>query len=1207
MFIRRQLITREDWDRALGEDVIRLHGVFRELNPDLAQILQNSRVVVVGEPGIGKTVLARRAMIEFAAQGIIPVYVPLSSYKGDLAGTLASASSGVTQIDEIEGDRVRRAYVLDGVDEIPADQLQQFLADLEILLARDPDAPYVLTCRQAVWEPLRSAFPPSFREYFPLGFSEDDILAYAEKSGLDPDAFAAELQRADLWTEAAIPFVLSTLADVFKDRGQLGRTRSDNMDVLTEDLLSKRTRFRIGTQRNALEVLGLAMELYSRNELSFDDAARLLSTRLTISTGQAEQLLDELTQTLLLRTAAGVRFQVRSFGEYFAARHLQNAAVAQVLVYCRFRGTQMLNPSWGNTISYLVELSPRVRDYFVRRHPEWVLSSSAAAFSDEQRADVVKRIIDDLAQKREYLLGHVSLGHHGLARLLTAADAAWLREHVNETESPAKCANALVLLGHLLDAEVLETAMRVAFDPSAVPQLRRAALATIALTGSPDVVPRLLAAMDADSRNADVLDVVGGFLTPENLPDVLPALARTDTHLTHASMHIRALRTREMLQAALDYFIANPGQACDSQIKGYVKPIWALASRFRDQAILEKIGRLLAALERDRVWEQQASLVSDLLKAVNDNGGDPEGIIARTVLQELIRAGLPLRHCWFTIARLCTPETASWLVEQNADPDLLIQVASASNDAVRAVLRSRLGDFIERQDAARAEMEREQRERERTERASGDADLETIRTSDDQNRVFAAFYRLRPSGWPQLAGEREEWLAAAVSNALDEANPLQTVRWISDNRLEYPRVLPIAVALCSHYGLQPNNDVLMVHALLAIPSQDVLEYHRKRPLSDKAIRELERLLADDMVPLGALDHFLTFVESSGLDSASIQDSLLRIIRSDRPMQYRYSPARILVRCSVADDVLVALRGEVRGTAVERIVLDALTDRKHLPTMFDRLGRLLKWEDAEFVAAERPFPNETELQWLTEIRASRCWNLLTELRRRVLRLQLPNLAGVVESTLAAIDKNQLIALIDEQMQDTPEDWREYTRNRAARYERELQFERAQAITLDEVIQRLAEDTIAYRVKLLCEGPTDRPIFETLLNHMGLADVVVPHAVNGWNNVLNPSFDLAAYIDGFQYAVMVLDGDCGRDLSVPDRPIKPEVEGLLRTLRERAGVPVHVLMRYGIENYFTQTAMEAVIGCDLSSAFPLDETRPLGAQIGGYNKNFGTLEK
>src|SRR5260370_17832515 len=73
-----------------------------------------------------------------------------------------------------------------------------------------------------------------------------------------------------------------------------------------------------------------------------------------------------------------------------------------------------------------------------------------------------------------------------------------------------------------------------------------------------------------------------------------------------------------------------------------------------------------------------------------------------------------------------------------------------------------------------------------------------------------------------------------------------------------------------------------------------------------------------------------------------------------------------------------------------------------------------------------------------------------------------------------------------------------------------------------------------------------------------------------------------------------------LSVPDRPIKPKVQQVIDKL-ERAGVPVRVLLRYGIENYFSQNAVEKVLGKNLSGSFPLYETPPVANQISGYNKN------
>ncbi len=54
-------------------------------------------------------------------------------------------------------------------------------------------------------------------------------------------------------------------------------------------------------------------------------------------------------------------------------------------------------------------------------------------------------------------------------------------------------------------------------------------------------------------------------------------------------------------------------------------------------------------------------------------------------------------------------------------------------------------------------------------------------------------------------------------------------------------------------------------------------------------------------------------------------------------------------------------------------------------------------------------------------------------------------------------------------------------------------------------------------------------------------------------------------------------------------------------ESSGVSVRILNRYGIENYFSRTALERVLGRDLSGQFPLDQTRSILKQINGYDKS------
>jgi hypothetical protein len=1205
IFISRQFRAREEWDRVSAFDSFRLHGMFRDSNPDLPQVLNHKRTVLIGEPGLGKTVLARRSAVHFADVGVVPVFARLSSYRGTLADLLRTAARDVAGVTVVEGEGLRFAYILDGLDEVPANRTGDFLRDLRALIDSEPDAHVVLTCRQAVYEGFRKEIPPTFREFFPLGFNEDDILAYAEQSGIPPAAFADELERSDLTVEASIPFVLSELIEVFEKHQRLGDTRSDNLHIVTEELLGKRTRFAARKQGNALQVLGLSMELYSRNELSTDEAVKVLEAGLSIPSTEAAQLLDELTQTLLLTTATGIRFQVRSFGEYFAARKLEFYSLPQVLDYCRFRGTFVLNPTWINTISYLIEMSPKIRGHFVHKHPDWVLPASGSALSPREQETVLTGVIEQLATAGQDLLGSAAFSHHRLARLLKPPDAGWLRAQFNGPE-PARQANALLLLGHLKDPQALITAMDWAVDATVSPMLRRAAFGAISIGGKPEMIPALLEHWDHDDPwESSYLAAAASIVTPDTLGILLAALARTHTYVVQVNLRLKDIRSRETLDAVLQFYLDDPRRSSDRNLAQYAKPVWMLVRKYADEGILAKIGFLLAAFERGQVHSGQSDIESDLLDALD--AVDPEGIVSRTALEIIISEGLDFRYSAFSIAKLCTPAVVAWLLDRDAPQDLLMQLASYANNEVRGLLREATGGLVEAQDEHRRLRTQEEADRVAQELAVLRGRLDVIANGERGHDVFRAFFQMGASQWPELAANRIVWLARAVSERLVAEDALHTVKWLSESRLTLPRILSFLVDLSGYYGLPVDNDVLLVQALLGVNAKSLIEFHRKRPLSRAALTELERFLSDPATPAGAIDHFVSFLAGSEVYSPAIEQSLERLVLlpaqgvdpSGLPVieNNRRAAANILA-AKASDSVLLGLRKQVKGQGIESLFLGVLTARQHVPTIFERLGRILSGSDRALRTAELPFPSETELQWISKVRTNRAWNLLAKLRERVLRLELANLSMLMEGTLAEIDKKRVIGLMQEQLDATPDAWKDSTEQRMHDYERELTFGRAAQISLDEVLARLGDSVIEYKVKLLCEGSSDKPVFESLFARLGLGAIRV-HPINGWPNVLTPNFDVGLFIEGFQHAELVLDGDCGRDWQATGHPLNENAREVAERL-ERAGVPVHVLKGYGIESYFNQKAVEMVLGRDLSSCFPLDPAKAIEEQIAGYDK-------
>src|SRR5260370_10300708 len=103
------------------------------------------------------------------------------------------------------------------------------------------------------------------------------------------------------------------------------------------------------------------------------------------------------------------------------------------------------------------------------------------------------------------------------------------------------------------------------------------------------------------------------------------------------------------------------------------------------------------------------------------------------------------------------------------------------------------------------------------------------------------------------------------------------------------------------------------------------------------------------------------------------------------------------------------------------------------------------------------------------------------------------------TIANMDKPRAAAIIRQQLRQTPVDWREHFEQEAENLERTARVTAAQETPFDEVIKKLKGATSMIRVKVWCEGSSDRPVFSTLFRELGedeIADTL--DFVGGWGN-------------------------------------------------------------------------------------------------------------
>ena len=252
--------------------------------------------------------------------------------------------------------------------------------------------------------------------------------------------------------------------------------------------------------------------------------------------------------------------------------------------------------------------------------------------------------------------------------------------------------------------------------------------------------------------------------------------------------------------------------------------MWKLLEKHNDEEILAKIGLLLANCERYRIWDQQIGIREDLLKALN--GRDPHGVVSQTALATILENDLLFHFSAFTVARLCTADTARWLLEQHPPEKMVRHIASCANDDVREILRPATRGLVDAQNEAHERLRREEAERQSRETAGRTSRHQTILNDSNIDRVLPAFAASTAAQWPELNDDRQAWLGAHISRKLADADMLHRVEWLSEMQVRFPGILRLVGELVGHYGLPLDDDIFLVHALLALDPLGGHEVHK---------------------------------------------------------------------------------------------------------------------------------------------------------------------------------------------------------------------------------------------------------------------------------------------------------------------------------------------------------------------------------------------
>ena len=135
LYVPRRFTALAESGNISSDLEFRSYGLLREREPTLKEVLTHPSIVIVAEPGAGKSVVGRAAVKHlFALNDRVPIFAEMKQYRVDLP-TLFRISTPRMLLESsamLDGVALKRTYVLDGIDEIPRELVERLSLKFKI-------------------------------------------------------------------------------------------------------------------------------------------------------------------------------------------------------------------------------------------------------------------------------------------------------------------------------------------------------------------------------------------------------------------------------------------------------------------------------------------------------------------------------------------------------------------------------------------------------------------------------------------------------------------------------------------------------------------------------------------------------------------------------------------------------------------------------------------------------------------------------------------------------------------------------------------------------------------------------------------------------------------------------------------------------------------------------------------------------------------
>lgn len=348
-------------------------------NSDLISLIEENKttnIVVLASAGMGKTEELKQTAITLAnRESKYPIFISFSNFTADkdIEHYLPNEWINVPQ--------EKLALLFDGFDELIDDEIHIIQRKLSLFVENHPQITIVVSCRTNFYHLSingNSETLKGFGAYYLQALKYEDVVNYVSiHHGINGSLFMNAVYQKQFEDLVYNPFFLQILIPDFKQNNAFSGNRIQLFQKFIKERLSwDKEHFATSYSLNdeeerALELLrkvSIAMEMLGSRNIIVNDLRTLISEKSDF------ELIKHCTVFNKEEGSEQWKFEHNNFQEILCAEKLAELPFETVIDLISFKGYNKIQPSWTNTVSFLISLLNE-NDKLFQPLIDWIISN----------------------------------------------------------------------------------------------------------------------------------------------------------------------------------------------------------------------------------------------------------------------------------------------------------------------------------------------------------------------------------------------------------------------------------------------------------------------------------------------------------------------------------------------------------------------------------------------------------------------------------------------------------------------------------------------------------------------------------------------------------------------------------------------------------------------------------------------------------------